>query len=171
MVSSVSLLTLKLQHNKSVMRREKRYVYPQWSLIFFFTSHGCCRCTTAPCTIQLTHRSTDTWPVWIVWDPLTSCFHHSSNPLWSFKILSLTVEGIGHITSSPPHRGPPPDLGKHPSQEHIRPQEGRRVRVAGWRSTNHKLTARWRALLLSRQDISLFLSLTSDSKTLFNKVL
>lgn len=30
--------------------------------------------------------------------------YFTSNPLWSFKILSLTVEGIGHITSSPPHR-------------------------------------------------------------------
>lgn len=27
-----------------------------------------------------------------------------STPPWSFKIHSLTVEGIGHITSSPPHR-------------------------------------------------------------------
>lgn len=28
----------------------------------------------------------------------------SALPLWSFKIFSLTVQGIGHITSSPPHR-------------------------------------------------------------------
>lgn len=30
--------------------------------------------------------------------------HLTSTPLWSVTIHSLTVEGIGHITSSPPHR-------------------------------------------------------------------
>lgn len=91
--------------------------------------------------------------MWTLWESFIATSPPSLYPPVVLQDTLINSRGhwTHHLITSLQNRGPPPDLGKCPSQQHVRPQEGREVRVTRWRSACCSIGACWRALLLQTQ--------------------